>query len=531
MKKTLVALAALAAATGAFAQSPLARTIDASGVTIFGVADVTATRLSSDNAGSRLSLQGDGRNESTRLGFRGVEDMGGGWGAAFWIEAAYNQDDGTGSNSTATNNNSGDKLLLNSSTLTTYNNTGAGTTVANAQGGSTSASVAAPNVGGPTTINNASLYARQGLTFNRAATVSLINRDVGEIRLGRDYSAGFWNWTGFDPFGTVGVGSALQTISGSLAVGGGVANPPGAPVPHVRASNSISWLSNNMNGFRAQLQTSLSEVYNGCSVSQSDVYGNYCAGTSGDGKLLSARLRYTSGPLDGAVSYTSIAYNPAAVSQATPYSAMGATSIAVPTSPAVAQFPAVSAASTFNANGLSAAASQAGNQQLLSLAGSYTMGATKLFGQYNTIARDANVATVQQKLTHMLVGITHTMGNLTLKASYNSASRADGTTLSTGTAGNTAGNTKGFEDGAKQTQLSTGFVYDFSKRTALYGTYAVTTVSTGGVTSYDNSSTPSLANAGAAAGLRAGLGISGPAIAAGSSSSAQGIDIGLRHRF
>ncbi|MEY3489077.1 MAG: hypothetical protein RL655_645, partial [Pseudomonadota bacterium] len=76
MKKTLVALAALAAATGAFAQSGVARNIDSSGVTIFGVADVAVTQISGTNAGSVTQMNGEGRNESSRLGFRGVEDIG-----------------------------------------------------------------------------------------------------------------------------------------------------------------------------------------------------------------------------------------------------------------------------------------------------------------------------------------------------------------------------------------------------------------------------------------------------------------------
>ncbi|MCK7499945.1 MAG: hypothetical protein MZW92_63515 [Comamonadaceae bacterium] len=33
----------------------------------------------------------------------------------------------------------------------------------------------------------------------------------GEIRLGRDYTPTFWNWTTFDPFGTVGVGASRPT--------------------------------------------------------------------------------------------------------------------------------------------------------------------------------------------------------------------------------------------------------------------------------------------------------------------------------
>ncbi|MFM2239540.1 MAG: hypothetical protein RJA69_914, partial [Pseudomonadota bacterium] len=74
MKKTLVALAALAAASGAFAQSGNARALAGSGVEIVGVADITVSNFKTDNgtAGSVTVIDGGGRNESSRLGFRGV---------------------------------------------------------------------------------------------------------------------------------------------------------------------------------------------------------------------------------------------------------------------------------------------------------------------------------------------------------------------------------------------------------------------------------------------------------------------------
>jgi GBP family porin len=84
MKKTLVAVAALVAATGSFAQSS---------VTLYGVADAsvesvkgakTLTRVSSDNLAT------------SRIGFKGVEDLGGGLKAAFQLEAAVAVDTGAG---------------------------------------------------------------------------------------------------------------------------------------------------------------------------------------------------------------------------------------------------------------------------------------------------------------------------------------------------------------------------------------------------------------------------------------------------
>ena len=83
MKKTLVAVAALVAATGSFAQSS---------VTLYGVADASLevvkgtkslTRVASDNLAT------------SRLGFKGVEDLGGGLKANFVLESAVGVDTGT----------------------------------------------------------------------------------------------------------------------------------------------------------------------------------------------------------------------------------------------------------------------------------------------------------------------------------------------------------------------------------------------------------------------------------------------------
>ncbi|MDP1649973.1 MAG: porin [Rubrivivax sp.] len=85
MKKSLLALAALTAFAGvASAQSS---------VTLFGVVDVSIRTVDNDN-GSRTSMA-TGGNASNRLGFRGVEDLGGGLRAGFWIEGDMTPDNGT----------------------------------------------------------------------------------------------------------------------------------------------------------------------------------------------------------------------------------------------------------------------------------------------------------------------------------------------------------------------------------------------------------------------------------------------------
>jgi len=108
MKKSLVALAALAVAGVASAQSS---------VTLFGVVDASVTGYSNTarderatvfpnqfgipvylNQGSvktsRRELANSAYN-SSRLGFRGTEDLGGGLAASFWLEAPISNDDGS----------------------------------------------------------------------------------------------------------------------------------------------------------------------------------------------------------------------------------------------------------------------------------------------------------------------------------------------------------------------------------------------------------------------------------------------------
>ena len=192
MKKSLIALAALASFAGvASAQSS---------VTLFGIVDATLA-FGHGTASNKTQLTNSGYN-SSRLGFRGTEDLGGGMSASFWLEAGLNNDDGQGA---ATNSNN--------------QATGAGAAVAG----------------------------RQGLTFNRRSTVSLAG-GWGELRLGRDYTPQFWNLTVFDPFGTNGAGTT-QTLN-SIITG----------VTAVRASNSIGYfLPGNLGGFYGQVQTYLGE--------------------------------------------------------------------------------------------------------------------------------------------------------------------------------------------------------------------------------------------------------------------------------
>ena len=88
MKKSLIALAALAA-TGAFAQSS---------VTISGAMDLGVVNQKFGNSTSAQNVS-TGTNGASRLRFVGVEDLGGGTKANFWLEMQPSFQDGTISSS------------------------------------------------------------------------------------------------------------------------------------------------------------------------------------------------------------------------------------------------------------------------------------------------------------------------------------------------------------------------------------------------------------------------------------------------
>ncbi len=138
MKKSLLALAALTAFAGAASAQ--------SSVTLFGIVDAGIARISA--GGTKVTGMTNSGYNSSRLGFRGVEDLGGGLSAQFWLEGQLFNDSGDGS-----------------ATGSAYN-------------------------------------------FQRRSTVSLVG-GFGEIRLGRDYTPTFWNLTVYDPFGTNGIGQAM----------------------------------------------------------------------------------------------------------------------------------------------------------------------------------------------------------------------------------------------------------------------------------------------------------------------------------
>ena len=233
MKKSLLALAALTAFAGvASAQSS---------VTLFGVVDLNARNVKNGSAGSLKTLSTDGL-ASTRFGVRGVEDLGGGLRAGFWLEAGFGAD--TAAGASAGTDASGNRI-------------GTG-----------------------------------GLVFNRRATLSLLG-GFGEVRLGRDYTPTFWNHTIFDPFGTNGVASQTNLITPAAGTSGsnttrvlgytsnGI-NSGTSTGTVVRADNSIGYFLPTMGGLYGQVMIAAGEGFTGA-------------------KYIGGRFGYSAGPINVAV--------------------------------------------------------------------------------------------------------------------------------------------------------------------------------------------------------------------------------------
>jgi len=228
LRRPAFVLTALASLTGmAHAQA---------NVEIFGLLDIGYLYTSADGNGSVSSINTDG-NTSSRLGFRGTEDLGGGLKAAFWLEAAVGPDTGIGGSTSVENKTAG---------------------LANINGS-------------------------QGLTFGRRSTVSLIG-GFGELRLGRDYVPSFNNLTvSMHPFGTNGVGNAGQLFY-QVNTGGTTART------NVRASNSIGYfLPASLGGFTGHFMYAMGEQ------------ASNAGATADDGNHVGARIGYRSGDLNMAL--------------------------------------------------------------------------------------------------------------------------------------------------------------------------------------------------------------------------------------
>jgi predicted porin len=134
MKKFAVLAVFAAISGGAYAQSS---------VTLFGIVDEAARYTK--NGDLKLKSLASGGINTSRFGVRGVEDLGSGLKAGFWLESGFNADSGSNSDSTR--------------------------------------------------------------FWNRRSTVSLMG-SFGEIRLGRDFTPTYTGYSEYDPFGDNGVAAS-----------------------------------------------------------------------------------------------------------------------------------------------------------------------------------------------------------------------------------------------------------------------------------------------------------------------------------
>lgn len=243
MKKPLIFLASLAVLTAGTANAQ-------STVTLWGVVDATLNH-GSGSISNKTQLTNSGLS-SSQLGFRGVEDLGGGLQASFWLETGFSPDDGQG-------------------LATNVNNQPVAAFV-------------------PATGANAPVRpGTQGLTFNRRSTVSL-QGSWGELRIGRDFTPQYRNLA-FEPFGNNGLGTG-QNMN-SIITG----------VTAVRASNSIAYLWNtSANGWG----TNSDGVYG--SVMYYLGENNSGATNHKDGTGYGLRVGYAAGPLNVAAAGSKTTY-------------------------------------------------------------------------------------------------------------------------------------------------------------------------------------------------------------------------------
>ena len=195
MKKTLVAIAALAAVGAVSAQSS---------VTLYGRIDASIGSVKTTTAGVTTSDPGiqirSGAHTGSRWGLKGSEDLGGGLKANFVLEQGFNIDDGAQS---------------------------AGSTPAHAAGAAAAA-----------------VAARQ---FHRQAFVGL-SGGFGSLNIGRQYDVtdnmyGLYDAFGYSGYSPMGYAFNVGCVAGGGSVGGGSGDCVG------RQDNTVMYTTPSMGGF------------------------------------------------------------------------------------------------------------------------------------------------------------------------------------------------------------------------------------------------------------------------------------------
>ncbi len=186
----------------------------AQNVTLGGIADAAVRHVSNQGRGGVSSLVSGG-NSTSRIIIRGSEDLGGGLAAGFHLEHGILLDSGTQANGT--------------------------------------------------------------MFWDRRSTVSLISKQWGELRAGRDFVPSYSNWSRYDPFSYVGVAGSNNFVSASPVGPLRSAFGSGANTT-VRSSNALQYLlPGGLGGWEGGLMAAAGE-------------GGTAA--AGQHKVLGARLGY-----------------------------------------------------------------------------------------------------------------------------------------------------------------------------------------------------------------------------------------------
>lgn len=206
MKRSFMLLCSICAVTSSYAQSS---------VTISGTVDV-GLGIGKGSLTHRNSVISGG-NATSKLIFRGVEDLGGGMSAGFWLESGLLADSGVGQPSNTNNQPTG--------TITLPAGSG------------------------------------QGLTFNRRSDLWLAG-SLGQVHLGRLWAPAYEAYTGkYDPF-------AL-----SVGIGINYANSINSTSGLIRASNDVAYYTPRFAGFGAHVHRWFGENASGTPTSK-DGSGN-----------------------------------------------------------------------------------------------------------------------------------------------------------------------------------------------------------------------------------------------------------------
>ena len=199
MKKSLLALAVLTAVSGAASAQ--------SSVTLYGKVDLGMV-YDSGTAGHSVRLA-SGVTGGSRIGFKGVEDLGGGTKFSFQLETGFCADSAAAQSTNVT-----------------------------------SSGVVIGTTGAPNFCTGSNNF------MGRQAHGDLTG-SFGALSAGRQYSLGFNNLATIDPFGA---GFAGQTNNVSAATGIYLMDPSG-----IRLNNSVTYSTPNLAGFTGSFETAFGE--------------------------------------------------------------------------------------------------------------------------------------------------------------------------------------------------------------------------------------------------------------------------------